>query len=95
MAKRIKKKVRDHKFKSIKDKAIRDFIVQHLTEEKLDFSKFKIPSFLDILNADKDEYKSVQIQHLNQEDRANIFKNTRNLPTFGFSLLSEFSSDEN
>ena len=96
MAKRIKKKIRKNpKFEYIKNKAIVHFIHQHLKKEKIDFSKIKIPSFLDVLNTEEDEININQVPNLNKKSEESITLNSRNLPTFGFSLLADFSSDKN
>ncbi len=99
MSKRIKKKIRikiriTPKVKYIKDRAIVNFILQHSKKETIDFSKIKIPSFLDISNAEEDGHNYNQIQNLNQESQATTIQNSSNLPTFGFSLLAEFSSNQ-
>ena len=38
--------------KFIKDKAIVDFLLEHMKPSKIDFSKIKIPSFLDYLESE-------------------------------------------
>ena len=45
-----KGKKRARKF--IKDKAIVEFLLEHMKPSKIDFSKIKIPSFLDYLESE-------------------------------------------
>ena len=52
MAKKLKKKFKKKTNQYIKDKAIVDFILQHSEKENIDFSKIKIPSFLDYLESE-------------------------------------------
>ena len=44
---KLKKSKRARKF--IKDKAIIDFLLEHMKPVKIDFSKIKIPTFIDFL----------------------------------------------
>ena len=82
------------KKKYIKDKAIVDFILQHSIKEPIDFSKIKIPSFLDS-NTDDEKSTIITKSDSNKNYECFAFKRGKNLPIFGFSLLNEFSSDNN
>ena len=87
MSKKIKSKIkRKSSRKYIKDKSLTDFLLQHLKKEQIDFSKIKIPSFLDFIkNEEKEENKA-----LKQSDS----ENGKRMPLFGFSLLNELLSDK-
>ena len=69
--KKKKKKIQTHKSKChyIKDRAIIKFILEHSKKPKIDFSKIKIPSFMDITKNDFLE---------NQKENKNLF-NSKNL----------------
>ena len=81
------------KGKYIKDKAIVEFILQHSEKERIDFSKIKIPSFLDII-ADEEKPTILVQCDSNKNDELTVQK-CKKMPIFGFSLLNELSSDEN
>lgn len=87
MSKKIKFQIkRKSSRKYIKDKSLTDFLLRHLKKKPIDFSKIKIPSFLDIIkNEEKEENKA-----LTQNDS----ENGKRMPLFGFSLLNELSSDK-
>ena len=75
---KLKKAKRRRKF--IKDKAIVDFLLEHMKPVKIDFSKIKIPTFIDFLeNGKKDAIFS------NESNEQKIFKDIR---TIGISLLN-------
>ena len=75
---KLKKSKRARKF--IKDKAIVDFLLEHMKPIKIDFSKIKIPTFIDFLeNGDKNSIFS------NESNEQKIFKD---IPTIGISLLN-------
>ena len=48
----IKNKRKKRAVKLIKDKAIINFLLEHMKPSKIDFSKVKIPSFLNILESE-------------------------------------------
>ena len=50
---KLKKSKRARKF--IKDKAIVNFLLEHMKPAKINFSKIKIPSFLTFLETDADK----------------------------------------
>ena len=50
---KLKSKKRARKF--IKDKAIVNFLLEHMKPAKINFSKIKIPSFLTFLETDADK----------------------------------------
>ena len=77
----------------IKDKAVVEFILQHSQKERIDFSKIKIPSFLDI-SADEERPTVLEQFDSNKNDELSVQK-SKKMPIFGFSLLNELSSDEN
>ena len=99
MAKGIKKKFKGiKKNKYIKDKALIHFIHQHSIEEKIDFSKIKIPSFSNLSETDKDDFKEIKSKYLNKNSHnPYIYKNQKNnkMPGFGLSLLNFFVRDDN
>ena len=75
---KLKKSKRARKF--IKDKAIVDFLLEHMKPVKIDFSKIKIPTFIDFLeNEEKNAIFS------NESNEQKIFKD---IPTIGISLLN-------
>ena len=75
---KLKKSKRARKF--IKDKAIIDFLLEHMKPVKMDFSKIKIPTFIDFLeNEEKNAIFS------NESNEQKIFKD---IPTIGISLLN-------
>ena len=75
---KLKKSKRARKF--IKDKAIVDFLLEHMKPVKIDFSKIKIPTFIDFLeNGEKNSIFS------NESNEQKIFKD---IPTIGISLLN-------
>ena len=75
---KLKKAKRARKF--IKDKAIVDFLLEHMKPVKIDFSKIKIPTFIDFLeNEEKNAIFS------NESNEQKIFKD---IPTIGISLLN-------
>ena len=95
MAKKIKKVInKKSKAKYIEDKCVANFILQHLRKEKIDFSKIKIPSFLDVMNNEEEESKSNKNNNLNKKsEQPNIQKNN-NIPKFGFSFLNELLQEK-
>ena len=91
MVKKFKKQA-NKKYKFIKDKSLKKFILQHFKKEKLDYTKFKISSFLECLNSEEEEeIFTGRESNLNKESK--IFKIQKDiaLPTFGLSLLKNFS----
>lgn len=60
MGKSLKKKklLKKKGIKYLKDKSIIKFILQHEEKINVDFSKFKIPSFLDYLKGEEDKNNS-------------------------------------
>ena len=75
---KLKKAKRARKF--IKDKDIVDFLLEHMKPVKIDFSKIKIPTFIDFLeNGEKNSIFS------NESNEQKIFKD---IPTMGISLLN-------
>ena len=70
--------------KFIKDKATVDFLLQHLEPSKIDFSKIKIPSFLNF--EDEEKNKSNPAEETKKIDS----KNSNEMPIFGMSLLRIF-----
>ena len=75
---KLKKAKRRRKF--IKDKAIVDFLLEHMKPVKIDFSKIKIPTFIDFLeNGEKNSIFP------NASNEQKIFKD---IQTIGISLLN-------
>ena len=79
----------------IKDRAIIKFIKAHSKVQKIDFSKLKIPSFIDIIE-NKEGNKSNQFNKdiFNSNDlfsgrNKNNLLNTISFPKFKFSTLSD------
>ena len=80
MAKIIKKFKRSKRArKFVKDKAIVNFLLEHMKPAKINFSKFKIPSFIDFLkNEEKDSSNS---KEFSQNQNRNKFGTLENSPT--------------
>ncbi len=81
---KLKKTKRQRKF--IKDKAIVNFLLDHMRPAKIDFSKIKIPSFLNFLD---DEEKKPERQNGIQDNQ-----NDEGLPIFGRTQINFFFEDE-
>ena len=64
---KAKKSKRAKKF--IKDKAIVNFLLEHMKPAKIDFSKIRIPSFLELEKQEKNEGPSIN------ENKHEIFTN--------------------
>lgn len=95
MVKKIKKYIKKKpKAKYIKDKCVANFILQHLEEQLIDFSKIKIPPFLDFLNNGEDESKSIKNDNLNKKAEDPLEQKNKNLPKFGFSFLNELLEEK-
>ena len=76
---KLKKSKRKRKF--IKDKAVINFLLEHMKPVKIDFSKIKIPSYLNFLeNEEKKQISS------NESNEKKIFKD---IPTVGTPLLND------
>ena len=84
---------RAKKSKYIKDKALIHFINQHSRKEAIDFSKIKIPSFLDLKNNKDDEFKNI-VQKIKKNSEIPKVQNRKGLPNFTFSLLSFLERNE-
>ena len=93
MAKRKKKIKIIKKRKYIKDKAIINFILQHSKQELIDFSKLKIPLFLESLKHEEEDLKYFKENFLNKRDELNNSYTNQKLPKFGLSLLDELNSE--
>ena len=76
---KLKKSKRKRKF--IKDKAVINFLLEHMKPVKIDFSKIKIPSYLNFL--ENEEKKPISSNESNEEK---IFKD---IPTVGIPLLND------
>ena len=64
---KLKKSKRTRKF--VKDKAIVNFLLEHMKPAKINFSKIKIPSFINFLeNGDKSSFNSIIFQEQNASD---------------------------
>ena len=70
----------------IKDKAIVNFLFDHMRPAKIDFSKIKIPSFLNFLD---DEEKKPEKQNGIQDNQ-----NDEGLPILGRTQINFFFEDE-
>ena len=76
---KLKKSKRKRKF--IKDKAVINFLLEHMKPVKIDFSKIKIPSYLNFLeNEEKKQISS------NESNEKKIFKD---IPTVVIPLLND------
>ena len=64
---KLKKTKKQRKF--IKDKAIVNFLLEHMKPAKIDFSKIKIPSFISFL--EKEEKEAIST---NESNKQKIFK---------------------
>ena len=68
--------------KLVKDKAIVNFLLEHMKPVKINFSKIKIPSFLNFIeNEKKDSINSNIFQEENIQEGS---------PIVGVTLLNEF-----
>ena len=64
---KLKKAKRTRKF--VKDKAIVNFLLEHMKPAKINFSKIKIPSFINFLeNGEKSSFNSIMLQEQNASD---------------------------
>ena len=55
--------------KIVKDKAIVNFLLEHMKPTKINFSKIKIPSFINFLeNGEKSSFNSILPQEQNASD---------------------------
>ena len=64
---KLKKAKRTRKF--VKDKAIVNFLLEHMKPTKINFSKIKIPSFINFLeNGEKSSFNSILPQEQNVFD---------------------------
>ena len=82
------------KTKYFKDKAIINFLLQHLKEEKIDFSKVKISSFSDEISSENEEFKLFQKKdQIQSPEMANV-PQKKKLPIFGFNLLNNYAIDD-
>ena len=68
-----------YKYKYIKDKAIKNFILQHTKKPNIDFSKIKIPYFLEFSN--------------DEESSNKLFLKDINLPIFRFKAFSDIKKE--
>ena len=67
--------------KFIKDKATVNFLLEHLKPSKIDFSKIKMPSFLESFEEGEKESKQ------EKENRNESNPNRNEMPIFGMSFL--------
>ena len=68
---KLKKAKRTRKF--VKDKAIVNFLLEHMKPAKINFSKIKIPSFINFLeNEEKNSINSTIFQKQNAPDESLI-----------------------
>ena len=73
---KLKKSKRKRKF--IKDKSIVNFLLEHMKPAKIDFSKIKIPSFINFLENEEKES--------NMSNESNEPKILKDFPTGGILL---------
>ena len=67
---------------------MKKFILQHSKREKIDYSKFKISSFLECLNdEEEDEIIYDRENNLNKESKIFLLQKGDEPSTFGFSFL--------
>ena len=76
---KIKKTKRARKF--VKDKAIVNFLLEHMKPAKIDFSKIRVPSFLNFSeNEEKNSVNSHEVQETqNTTELENIGRESRNI----------------
>ena len=68
---KLKKSKRTRKF--VNDKAIVNFLLEHMKPAKINFSKIKIPSFINFLeNEEKSSINSIIFQEQNAPDESLI-----------------------
>ena len=71
---KLKKQKRKRKF--IKDKAVINFLLEHMKPVKIDFSKIKIPSYLNFL--ENEEKKQISSNESNEKKNFQRYSNSRN-----------------
>ena len=77
----LKKRKAKRARKYIKDKATVNFLLEHLKPSKIDFSKIKMPSFLESFEEGEKESKQ------EKENRNESNPNRNEMPIFGMSFL--------
>ena len=73
----FKKKITKRKRKFLKDKAIVDFLLEHMKPVKIDFSKIKFLPFINFLENEEKES--------NLQNESNDQKIIKDIPTIGIS----------
>ena len=73
----FKKKITKRKRKFLKDKAIVDFLLEHMKPVKIDFSKIKFLPFINFLENEEKES--------NLQNESNEQKIIKDIPTIGIS----------
>ena len=73
----FKKKITKRKRKFLKDKAIVDFLLEHMKPVKIDFSKIKFLTFINFLENEEKES--------NLQNESNDQKIIKDIPTIGIS----------
>ena len=73
---KLKKTKRRRKF--IKDKAIVNFLLEHMKPEKIDFSKIRVPSFLSFV--DNEENNSNNSKKVKENGNSLLFQITNRHP---------------
>ena len=68
----VKRTERKRKF--IKDKAIINFLLEHMKPIKIDFSKIKIPSFLEFENDERSKGETKTLDGNPNNSKSSIFK---------------------
>ena len=69
---KMKKAKRRRKF--IKDKAIINFLLEHMKPIKIDFSKIKIPSYLEFENDERSKGETKTLDGNPNNSKSSIFK---------------------
>ena len=75
------KKGKKYKYKYIKDEGTINFILQHTQKPEIDFSKIKIPSFLEDFSKDEDSFN-------------NSFLKDISLPILKFTVFPDTKNEE-
>ena len=87
MSKRSKIKLRTKKVKKCKDKATINFLLQHLKEDPIDFSKVSIPLIKRRFKSEKKYFEPFCREYSKDEASLQNQQNSIKLPIFGLSLL--------
>ena len=88
---------KDKKRKSIKDKALIEFILQHSEKEEIDLSKVEIPSFIDedVQKAEEEDSRAFRAKYCKSKSELTNSEKIQTFPTFTLSILDVIKIEEN